>query len=93
MLPRRIEVISQRMAANELGFRIDIPQVVALLNGMQKIANRIFTGLVLTGLLIASAMLMPYRRGLGTTGFIISGALGVYMIGSILINDRRKPRP
>ena len=93
VLPRRIEVISQRMAANELGFRIDIPQVLALLNGMQKIANRIFTGLVLTGLLIASAMLMPYRRGLGTTGFIISGALGVYMIGSILINDRRKARP
>jgi hypothetical protein len=33
-------------------------------------------------------MLLPERRVLGTAGFIIAAALGLYMIGSILWNDR-----
>ena len=91
-LPHRLDVITQRMAANDFAFRVDVPQVHTLMQGMQKIANRIFTGLVLTGLLIASAMLLPHRRTLGTTGFVIAAALGVYMIISILVNDRGRRR-
>jgi len=59
---------------------------------MQKIANRIFSGLVITGLLIASAMLLPHRRSLGTWGFIISAAMGVFMVGSILLTDRAQKK-
>jgi hypothetical protein len=57
---------------------------------MQKIANRIFSGLVLTGLLVASAMLLPHRRQLGTIGFVIAAVVGIYMVLSILISDRRR---
>jgi predicted unusual protein kinase regulating ubiquinone biosynthesis (AarF/ABC1/UbiB family) len=90
VLPRRIDTITSRLAANELGFRLDAPQLPSLLQGMQKIANRVFSGLVLAGLLVASAMLLPYRRQLGTIGFIIAGALGIYMIVSILVSDRNR---
>ena len=76
-LPHRLDLITNRMAANEVAFRVDSPQLGSLLKGLQKIANRIFIGLVLTGLLIASAMLMPYRRTLGTTGFIVSAMMVV----------------
>ena len=89
-LPHRLDLISQRLATNDFGLRIDAPQLISLLKGLQKVANRIFTGLVICGMLIASAMLMPYRRNLGTTGFVIAAALGVYMILSILVSDRRR---
>ncbi|MDQ3998045.1 MAG: AarF/UbiB family protein, partial [Gemmatimonadota bacterium] len=64
-LPRRLDLFTQRLASNEFAVKMDIPQVPMLLKGMQKIANRIFTGLVLAGLLVASGMLLPYWRTLG----------------------------
>lgn len=88
-LPHRLDVITQRIAANDFAFKIDAPQLGILLQGMQKIANRIFSGLVLTGLLIASAMLLPHRPALGSTGFVIAGVIGVWMVVTILISDRR----
>ncbi|MGH7663373.1 MAG: ABC1 kinase family protein [Gemmatimonadaceae bacterium] len=87
-LPHRLDVITQRMANNDFALRIDAPQLANLLGGMQKIANRIFSGLVITGLLVASAMLLPYQKALGIAGFVISGVLGLYMVASILLSDR-----
>jgi hypothetical protein len=48
---------------------------------------------VLAALIVASAMLLPQRRVLGTAGFVIAGVLGLYMVGSILWKDRRVTRP
>jgi predicted unusual protein kinase regulating ubiquinone biosynthesis (AarF/ABC1/UbiB family) len=90
-LPHRVSLITERMAANEFQVRIDVPQTHAILDGIRKLANRIFSGLVLAGLIIASAMLLPYRRALGTAGFWIAGALGLYMVVSIWVKDRRAP--
>jgi ubiquinone biosynthesis protein len=89
-LPHRLDVITQRLAANEFATRVEIPQVVLVMQALQKVANRVFSGVVLAGLLIASAMLMPYRRSLGTWGFVLSAAIGLWMIVSILWGDRRK---
>ena len=92
-LPRRIDVISKRLADNELSAKLEVPQINVLVEGLQKVANRIFSGLVLAGLIVASAMLLPHRRALGTAGFIIAGALGLYMVGSILWKDRQVAKP
>jgi ubiquinone biosynthesis protein len=89
-LPHRVDVITERMAANDYAFRIDTPQLPTLIEGMQKIANRVFTGLVLAGLLVASGQLLPYWRKLGIAGFIIAAAIGMYMVITILIADRKK---
>jgi ubiquinone biosynthesis protein len=91
-LPHRHDQFTAKLAANELSMSVDSPQLGALVRSLQKVANRIFTGLVLTGLLIASGMLMPYWRGLGTTGFIISGVIGLAMVINILIADRGASR-
>jgi hypothetical protein len=56
------------------------------------VANRIFSGLVLAGLLVASAMLLPYWRTLGTAGFVIAALVALYMVGSILVSDRARDR-
>jgi general stress protein CsbA len=61
-----------------------------LLKGMEKIANRIFVGLVLAGLLIASSSLLQYWRRLGVVCIVIAAGLGLWMVGTVLINDRRR---
>lgn len=88
VLPKRVDQITQRIAANELGIQVDVPQVHRLLTGLQKIANRIFSGLVLTGILLASALIYQYLPRLATIGFVVAGALGLYMVVTILISDR-----
>ena len=89
-LPHRLDVITQRLASNEFETRIDVPQIPLLMQGLQKVANRIFSGVVLAGLLIASAMLLPHQRALGTIGFVLAGALGLWMVLTILWTDRRR---
>jgi predicted unusual protein kinase regulating ubiquinone biosynthesis (AarF/ABC1/UbiB family) len=87
-LPHRIDILTQKLAANEFAIKFETPQVTVLLRGMQKIANRVFSGLVLGCIVVASAMLLPHRRALGTTGFIIAAIIGLYMVVSILVQDR-----
>ena len=89
-LPHRLDVITQKLAADELAIRVDSPQFGKVLRGMQRIANRIFSGLVLAGIVVASAMLLPHRRTLGTVGFVIAAVIGIYMVGAILVQDRRE---
>jgi ubiquinone biosynthesis protein len=87
-LPHRLDQITTRLANNDLSTKLDVPQLPSLIVALQKVANRIFSGLVLAGLLVASAQLLPYWRGLGYTGFIIAGGLGLFMVLSIMVSDR-----
>jgi ubiquinone biosynthesis protein len=91
-LPRRLDQITQRMANNDIGAHVDIPQLPALIVALQKVANRVFSGLVLAGLLVASSQLLPYWRTLGTIGFVIAAVLAIYIVVTILISDRRGER-
>lgn len=89
-LPHRLDLVTQRLAAGDFATRIDVPQLTILLNGLQKVANRIFSGLVLAAIIIASAMLINTRRTLGTWGFIMAGAVSAWMVLAIWWGDRRK---
>ncbi|HEX6250011.1 MAG TPA: hypothetical protein VFZ56_01100, partial [Gemmatimonadaceae bacterium] len=91
-LPRRLDQIVERAAAGDFAVRIDTPQLPTLLEGMQKIANRIFVGLVLAGLLVASGLLSRERPGLGMLGFAFAAAIALYMVVSILVGDRKRTR-
>src|SRR3954462_4772883 len=92
-LPHRLDLITERLAANEFELRMQVPQLSEVMRGMQKVANRVFSGLVLAGLLVASAMLMQYRRSLATIGFVIAGAIAMWMVLKILWTDRRSRDP
>ncbi|HEY4215618.1 MAG TPA: AarF/UbiB family protein [Gemmatimonadaceae bacterium] len=87
-LPHRLDLISARLASNEFETKVDVPQLTLAIEALQKVANRIFSGLVLAGLLVASAMLLPYQRALGIGGFVLAGAIGVWMVLAILWSDR-----
>ena len=89
-LPRRLDQITTRLANNDLSTHVDVPQLPSLIVALQKVANRIFTGLVLAGLLVASAMLLPYWRTLGTIGFVIAAVIALYMVFTIMASDRHR---
>ena len=92
-LPRRIDTITERMSRGDFAVRIDAPQLPALLTGMEKIANRILVGLVLAGLLVSSSVLLQFQRTLGLVGIIIAVGLALYVLITILVNDRREKPP
>jgi predicted unusual protein kinase regulating ubiquinone biosynthesis (AarF/ABC1/UbiB family) len=89
-LPHRLDQITQRLANNDLQTKVDVPQLPSLIVALQKVANRIFSGLVLAGLLVASAMLLPYWRTLGTAGFVVAAVLALYIVLSIMVSDRKR---
>jgi ubiquinone biosynthesis protein len=88
-LPHRLDILTQKLVSNDFAVRVDTPQLGSLLLGLEKVANRIFTGLVLGGLLVASGLLLQYQRRLGTIGFVIAAIIGLWMVLTILIQDRR----
>jgi ubiquinone biosynthesis protein len=88
-LPHRLDLISRSLAAGDFEMHVDVPQLVVVMSGMQKVANRIFSGLVVAAIIVASAMLMPYRRTLSTYGFILSAILGIWMVLTIVWSDRK----
>jgi predicted unusual protein kinase regulating ubiquinone biosynthesis (AarF/ABC1/UbiB family) len=91
-LPRRLDTITERMSRNDFAFRVDAPQLPALLQGMEKIANRILVGLIIAGLLIASGQMLPYWRTLGLAGIVLATGIAVYVLITVLVTDRRSTK-
>jgi hypothetical protein len=91
-LPHRLDLFTQKLVSDDFAVRVDTPQLGSLLLGLEKVANRIFTGLVLGGLLVASGSLMAYQPRLGMLGFVLATVVGLWMVGTILIQDRRSRR-
>ena len=102
-LPGRVNRILDRLADNEFKVHVDALDEAALMEGMQKVANRIALGLVLAALIVGAALLMDVPtnwRILGYPGlamllFLGAAAGGASLVVVILAKDirsRRKPR-
>jgi predicted unusual protein kinase regulating ubiquinone biosynthesis (AarF/ABC1/UbiB family) len=102
-LPARVNRILDRLADNEFQVKVDAIDEARLMEGMQKVANRISLGLVLAALIIGAALLMrvdtPFTLfgypGLAILLFLAAAAGGVALAISILVSDiraKRKPR-
>lgn len=96
-LPARANRILDRVANNELEVRINAIDEGLLMEGFQKIANRITVGLVLAALIVGAAMLMQVPStfrilgypGLAIACFLGAAAGGVILVVNILWHDRR----
>jgi len=95
-LPSRLNRILDAIARNELKVQVDTIDEAVIINGLQKIANRITMGLVLAALIVGAALLMQVEtsfRIFGYPGFAMLCFLGVgggglALIIRILLNDR-----
>ena len=102
-LPGRVNRILDRLADNEFEVKVDALDEATLMEGMQKVANRIATGLVLAALIVGAALLMRVETsfvlfgypGLAILLFIGAAMCGIVLVTSILVTDiraRRRPR-
>lgn len=89
-LPGRIGKALDVLGANDLRLKVDAVDERVLIQGMQKIANRIAMGLVLAALIVGAALMMQVQtrfRLLGYPGLAILLFLAAVLGGVILILD------
>ncbi|HEY3161465.1 MAG TPA: AarF/UbiB family protein [Vicinamibacterales bacterium] len=99
-LPGRVNRILDAMAANDLRFKVEVIDQGSIIEGLQKVANRIALGLVLAALIVGAAMLMRVPTSLTIFGypwiamllFLAAAAGGFWMAWTILAGDVRKTR-
>jgi hypothetical protein len=100
--PTRVNRILDQVGNNELRFKVDAIDEKIVLEGLQKIANRITLGLVVAALIVGAAMLMRVETtwrifgypGLAMILFMLAAAAGLVLAFSIVFYDekRRKKR-
>jgi ubiquinone biosynthesis protein len=96
-LPGRTNKILDRVANNELEVRVHTLDEGLLMEGFQKVANRITVGLVLAALIVGAAMLARVPSsfqilgypGLAIACFLSAAAGGIVLVLNILWHDRR----
>jgi predicted unusual protein kinase regulating ubiquinone biosynthesis (AarF/ABC1/UbiB family) len=94
-LPRRINRLVDTLVNSEFEVKFKAVDAAELLQGMQKIANRITTGVVLASLIIGASLLMRVETkftlwgypGLAILCFVSAAAGGFWLVLSILIKD------
>jgi len=96
-LPGRVNKILDTIASNGMQVKVDAIDEKLLIEGIQKIANRITVGLILAALIVSAAMLMRVETsfrilgypGLAILFFLAAVGGGIALMVTILLSDRR----
>jgi predicted unusual protein kinase regulating ubiquinone biosynthesis (AarF/ABC1/UbiB family) len=99
-LPGRVNRVLDALAASELKLKVEVIDDGAIIDGLQKVANRITHGLILAALIVSAAMVLRVDssfRILGYPGFAMIlfalAAIGTtYLALQILRHDRTARR-
>ena len=95
-LPTRVNKILDAIGNNELVIGVDAIDEKILLDGLQKIANRITLGLVLAALIVGAALMMRVETsfkifgypGLPAIFFLLAALAGMALVISIIFYDK-----
>ncbi len=96
-LPTRLNRIMDAIVNSELEVKVKSVDAKVVMEGMQKIANRITTGLVLASLIIGASLLMRVETsfrlfgypGLAILCFLFAAAGGFWLVLNIFLQDYR----
>ncbi len=96
-MPSRLNRIMDAIANAELEVKVKSPDAKIVVEGIEKVANRITTGLLLTALIIGSALMMRIETrwqlfgypGLAMICFLGAGVGAVVLLYKITTQDRR----
>jgi hypothetical protein len=100
-LPARVNRVLDSLANDELRLKVEMIDEGAVIDGLQKVANRVALGLVLAALIVAAALVMQVPTsfrlfgypGLAMVLFLIA-AIGSALLGvQVLAHDRTRRRP
>ncbi|MCX6953415.1 MAG: hypothetical protein NTV51_14790, partial [Verrucomicrobia bacterium] len=94
-LPSRLNRIMDAVANAELEVKVKTPDAKIVMDGMEKIANRITTGIVLAGLIVGASLLMRVETsfrlfgfpGLAILCFTAAATGGFWLVISIVFHD------
>ena len=95
-LPGRVNRVLDSLAASELKLKVEVIDDGAIIDGLQKVANRITLGLILAAMIVSAAMVMRVDttfRILGYPGLamillLLAGAGAAYLAVQIVRHDR-----
>src|SRR5207253_3893386 len=96
-LPTRVNKILDVVGNNDLKIGVDAIDEKVVLDGLQKVANRITLGLILAALIIGAALMMRVETsfkifgypGLPTIFFLLAAIAGIVLIFSIVFTDEK----
>ena len=95
-LPHRLNQLFDLIASNKLRVKVDTIDEDMLMAGLQKVANRIALGLILSALILGASLLMRIETtfrifgypGFAILFFLLASAGGVALAIQIIRNDR-----
>ena len=99
-LPSRLNRIMDAVANSELEVKVKATDAKLVMDGMQKIANRITAGIILAGLLVGASLLMRVPThfqmfgfpGLAILCFTAAATGGFWLVISIFVHDYKTSR-
>jgi predicted unusual protein kinase regulating ubiquinone biosynthesis (AarF/ABC1/UbiB family) len=98
-LPVRVNKILDAVGNNELTLKVDTIDEKVLLEGLQKVANRITLGLMIAAMIVGAALLMRVEttfRILGYPGFamlfFLLAAAGAVWLGFVIITSDKQAK-
>jgi ubiquinone biosynthesis protein len=95
-LPLRVNKILDAVGNNELKIKVDAIDERIVLDGLQKVANRIALGLILASLIVGAALMMRVETsfrifgypGLPMIFFMLAAIAGLILAASIVLSDK-----
>jgi ubiquinone biosynthesis protein len=99
-LPLRLNKIMDAVGNKDLEVKVRAVDAPLMMEGLQKIANRVTSGLILAALIVGASLLMRVETswrlfgypGLAIICFLGAAAGGVWLLASIYAQDRRTVR-
>jgi predicted unusual protein kinase regulating ubiquinone biosynthesis (AarF/ABC1/UbiB family) len=99
-LPSRLNRLMDGAVSGELEVKVKAVDAKIVLDGMQKIANRITAGIILAALIIGAALLMRVPTqfqlfgypGLAILCFLAAAAGGCWLLFNIFAHDQKSPK-
>lgn len=96
-LPHRINQLVDSVAENRFKVKVDAINEALLMEGLQKIANRITVGLMISAMIVGAALLMRIQTrftifgypGIAILFFLAAGFSGVALVLNISLHDMR----
>lgn len=99
-LPARVNRILDTAGNNELRFKVDAIDEKVIVEGLQKVANRITLGLIVAALIVGAAMMMRVETtfkiwgypGFAMILFMLAAVAGVVLAFSIVFYDVKRTK-
>ena len=94
-LPGRVNRVLDALSTSELKLKVELIDEGAVMDGLQKVANRITLGLILAALIVGAAMIMRVETsfrlfgypGLAMILFMLAGMGALWLAANIITHD------